>query len=145
MFTRVFIFGMVLAALLFSTAGGSRAESSDKGGARKGDATQGQALFNGKGICHYCHGIDGVIGRKPRLNPDTEAVVAPLAAPAPDLRNRAMLRLKDNNARFRAIRDGHPGSGMFPDRSLSDQDITDLLAYLAMLRQSTSTPNKSPY
>jgi cytochrome c553 len=68
-----------------------------------------------------------------------------LSAGAPDLRNRAGLTLKDNKARFRAIREGHPGSGMLPDTSLSDQDITDLLAYLASLRQSQTTPGKSPY
>ena len=34
---------------------------------------------------------------------------------------------------------------MLPDTTLSDQDIADLLAYLAGLRQSQTTPGKSPY
>ena len=34
---------------------------------------------------------------------------------------------------------------MLPDTTLSDQDITDLLAYLASLRQSQTTPGKNPY
>src|SRR5690606_2011238 len=107
--------------------------------------TQGKALFNGKGICHYCHGVDGVIDRKPKLEPETQAVAARLAASAPDLCNRAALTLKDNKARFRAIREGHPGSGMFPDTTLSDQDIRDVLAYLATLRQSAPSQGRSPY
>ena len=137
--------GMVLLTLLLTAANISWAEPADKNVTMKGDAAQGQRLFNGKGICHYCHGIDGVIDRKPKLEPETNSVVARLAAPAPDLRNRATLKLKDNKARFRVIREGHLGSGMFPDTTLSDQDITDVLAYLATLRQSAPSQGKSPY
>ena len=137
--------GLMLTVLLLSAATTSGVLSADTGAALKGDATRGQALFNGKGICHYCHGSDGVIDKKPSLKPDTAAAIAKLAATAQDLRNRATQTLTDNKARFRAIREGHPGSGMFPDSTLSDQDITDILAYLAALRQSASTPSKSPY
>lgn len=145
MHRRLLFFGIVLIALMYSTEHVSRAEPGEKRQALKGNAGQGQALFNSKGICHYCHGVDGVLDKKPALKPDTAAAIAKLSAGAPDLRNRAMLRLKDNKARFRAIREGHPGSGMLPDTSLSDQDITDVLAYLASLRQSQTTPGKSPY
>jgi len=137
--------GLLLVTLLLSAPGTSRAESTGIGSGMKGDATQGKALFNGKGICHYCHGIDGVIDKKPSLTPDTTAAIAKQAASAPDLRNRAVQNLKDNKARFQAIREGHPGSGMFPDTTLTDQDIKDILAYLAALRQSASMPSKSPY
>ncbi|MFZ1801249.1 MAG: cytochrome c [Chitinophagaceae bacterium] len=136
---------MVLVTLMLTAANVSWAEPAAQNAPMKGDATQGKALFNGKGICHYCHGIDGVIDRKPKLEPETQAVVARLGAAAPDLRNRAALTLKDNKARFRTIREGHPGSGMFPDTTLSDQDIKDVLAYLATLRQSAPSPGKSPY
>ncbi|TAJ23230.1 MAG: hypothetical protein EPO64_11690, partial [Nitrospirae bacterium] len=27
--------------------------------AERGDAERGRAVFNGKGICYYCHGTDG--------------------------------------------------------------------------------------
>lgn len=144
MLTRLCCSGLVL-ALLSIAPSLTLAESTNTGTGLKGDATRGQVLFNGKGICHYCHGVDGVIDKKPSLKPDTAAAIAKLSAPAPDLRNRAALTLKDNKARFRAIREGHPGSGMLPDTTLSDQDITDVLAYLALLRQSQSTPGKSPY
>lgn len=137
--------GIVLIALMHSAGNVSWAAPGEKLPALKGNAGQGQALFNGKGICHYCHGVDGVLDRKPSLKPDTAAAIAKLSATAPDLRNRAALTLKDNKARFRAIREGHPGSGMLPDTTLSDQDITDLLAYLASLRQSQTTPSKNPY
>ncbi|MBI4000193.1 MAG: cytochrome c [Nitrospira defluvii] len=145
MLTRVLIPGMVLAALILAASNVSCAEPAAKVAAMKGDAAQGKALFNGKGICHYCHGIDGVFDRKPSLTPDTAAVIARLAAAPPDLRNRATLKLKDNKARFRVIREGHPGSGMLPDTTLNDQDITDVLAYLATLRQSAPSPGQSPY
>lgn len=137
--------GMVLVALMLTAANDTRAEPTGKNVQMKGDATQGQVLFNGKGICHYCHGIDGVIDRKPSLTPETAAVIAKLAAAPPDLRNRATLKLKDNKARFRTIREGHPGSGMLPDTTLSDQDIRDVLAYLAMLRQNAPAPGKHSY
>jgi cytochrome c553 len=145
MHRRLLLSGIVLIAFMHSAEHVCRAEPGEKLPALKGNATQGQTLFNGKGICHYCHGVDGVLDKKPSLKPDTAAAIAKLSAGAPDLRNRAGLTLKDNKARFRAIREGHPGSGMLPDTSLSDQDITDLLAYLASLRQSQTTPGKSPY
>lgn len=136
---------LVLAILMGLATSLSHATPPQANTATKGNATQGQALFNGKGICHYCHGIDGMIDRKPTLEPDTAAVVARLAASAPDLRNRTTLKLKDNKARFHAIRDGHPGSGMLPDTRLTDQEMTDLLTYLAALRQNTPRAGASPY
>lgn len=144
MLTRLCCSGLVL-ALLSIAPSLTLAESTNTGTGLKGDTTRGQVLFNGKGICHYCHGVDGVIDKKPALKPETVAAIAKQAASAPDLRNRAVQTLKDNKARFRAIREGHPGGGMFPDATLSDQEITDILAYLAALRQSASTPGKSPY
>ena len=145
MHARRLFYALMLIVMLLSTASGRDAEAADTGTVMKGNAGQGQALFNGKGICHYCHGVDGVLDKKPQLKPDTAAAIAKLSAGAPDLRNRAGLTLKDNKARFRAIREGHPGSGMLPDTTLSDQDITALLTYLASLRQSQTTPSKSPY
>ena len=145
MLARICCFGVILSILLSAAPSRTLAESGRTNATLKGDATRGQVLFNGKGLCHYCHGVDGVIDKKPALKPETVAAIAKYAASAPDLRNRAVQTLKDNKARFRAIRDGHPGRGMFPDSTLSDQDITDILAYLAALRQSGSAPSNSPY
>ena len=142
---RQLSYGLMLLLLLLSTMSGSNAHAADAGTALKGDATRGQRLYNGKGICHYCHGIDGVIEKKASLKPETAAAIARQAAAAPDLRNRAVQALKDNKARFRVIREGHPGSGMFPDSTLSDQEITDILAYLAALRKNAPLPGRNPY
>ena len=101
----------------------------------KGNVGRGREIFNGKGACYYCHGIDGYLGRAPRLEADTAALIARLNPPPPDLKNPGALRLKTNKERARAIREGHPGTGMFPDRTMTDQDIADTLMYLALLRR----------
>jgi mono/diheme cytochrome c family protein len=101
----------------------------------KGNILRGQEIFNGKGVCYYCHGIDGYLGKTPRLEADTAALIAKLNPPPSDLRNPEILRLKTNKERSRAIREGHPGTGMFPDRTMTDQDLADTLLYLALIRK----------
>lgn len=103
--------------------------------AEQGDAERGRTVFNGKGICHYCHGTDGDPDRRPRLNRETAEVIARLAPNPPDLRNPRVLKLKSDEERSRIIREGHTGTGMLPDTTLTDQEITDTLAYLATLRR----------
>ncbi len=109
--------------------------SSGKSKKVQGSAARGREVFNGRGVCYYCHGIDGYLGRKPRLTADIVALIARLTPPPTDLRNPAGLRLKTNLERSRAIREGHPGTGMFPDPSMTDQEIVDILVYLALLRK----------
>lgn len=101
----------------------------------KGNILRGREIFNGKGVCYYCHGIDGYIGKRPRLEADTAALIAKLNPPPSDLRNPEALRLKTNKERARAIREGHPGTGMFPDTTMTDQDLADMLLYLALIRK----------
>ena len=101
----------------------------------KGNIGRGREIFNGRGACHFCHGIDGYLGRTPRLEADTAALISRLNPPPPDLRNPGALRLKTNKERARAIREGHPGTGMFPDLTMTDQDIADTLMYLALMRR----------
>lgn len=113
-------------------AGSSSPPSSAK---LKGNVGRGREMFNGKGACYYCHGIDGYLGRTPRIEADTAALIAKLNPPPPDLRNSGALRLKTNKERARAIREGHPGTGMFPDLTMTDQDLADTLMYLALLRR----------
>ena len=107
-----------------------------------GDAERGRAVFNGKGVCHYCHGIDGNKDQRPQLAADTAALIDQLNPPPADLRNRKTLRLTTDKARFKAIREGHPGTGMFPDTTMTTQELNDTLAYLAMIRRGGSF--KSP-
>ncbi|HEU5093463.1 MAG TPA: hypothetical protein VFT30_12305, partial [Nitrospira sp.] len=59
----------------------------------KGNILRGREIFNGKGVCYYCHGIDGYIGRRPRLEADTAALIAKLNPPPSDLRNPETLHL----------------------------------------------------
>jgi len=42
----------------------------------------------------------------------------------------------------RAILDGHLGTGMFPDTTMTDQELIDTLAYLALLRSEGSAKRK---
>jgi mono/diheme cytochrome c family protein len=99
-----------------------------------GDAERGRAVFNGKGVCHYCHGIDGNKDQRPQLTADTAALITQLNPQPTDLRNPKVLYLKTDKQRARAIREGHLGTGMFPDTTMTDQELTDTLAYLALLR-----------
>ena len=103
-----------------------------------GDAEQGKAVFNGKGVCYYCHGIDGNKDQRPQLAADTAALIAQLNPQPVDLRNPKVLHLKTDKQRAHAIREGHPGTGMFPDTTMTTQELTDTLAYLALLRREGS-------
>jgi hypothetical protein len=104
----------------------------------KGNLGRGREIFNGKGACYYCHGIDGYLGRKPRLNSDTAEIITRLQPPPADLRNPGSLHLKTDRERSRAIREGHSGTGMFPDTSMTDQDLADTLIYLALIRKDAN-------
>ena len=109
-------------------------QSSNKSTKAQGDAERGRAVFNGKGVCYYCHGIDGNKDQRPQLAADTAALIDQLNPPPVDLRNPKALYLKTDKQRARAIREGHLGTGMFPDTTMTNQELTDTLAYLAVLR-----------
>ena len=133
--------GVVLLNGALVQAGRQQANTSAKA---QGDAERGRAVFNGKGVCYYCHGIDGNKDQRPQLAVDTAALIAQLNPPPADLRNRKTLRLTTDKARFNAIREGHPGTGMFPDTTMTTQELTDTLAYLAVLRQRDSKRTSKP-
>ncbi|MDF0664679.1 MAG: cytochrome c [Nitrospira sp.] len=131
------LFASSLGMELVSPSDYARAESSasqltDK---VKGNVMRGREIFNGKGVCYYCHGIDGYLYRTPRLEAETAALIAKLNPPPSDLRNPEELRLKTDKERARAIREGHPGTGMFPDHTMTDQDLADMLLYLGLIRK----------
>ena len=119
----------------FETNAWAEPPATQPSGKPKGNILRGRELFNGKGVCYYCHGIDGYLNRTPRLEADTAKLIAKLNPPPPDLRNPEVLRLKTNQERGRAIREGHPGTGMFPDTTMTDQDLADTLLYLALIRK----------
>jgi hypothetical protein len=89
-------------------------------------------------VCYYCHGIDGNKNQRPQLAADTAALIAQLNPPPVDLRDPKAPYPKTDKQRARAIREGHPGTGMFPDTTMTNQELTDTLAYLAVLRQQAS-------
>ena len=122
----------------------AKRQPANTSGRTQGDAERGRAVFNGKGVCYYCHGIDGNKDQRPQLAGDTAALIAQLNPPPPDLRNRKMLRLTTDKARFNAIREGHRGTGMFPDTTMTTQELRDTLAYLAVLRQQDSKKTSKP-
>ncbi len=102
---------------------------------QRSNAEAGRSIFNGKGVCYYCHGVDGNRDLLPRLAPDTAALIAQLNPQPPDLRNPKSLRLTSDAERAKAVREGHPGTGMFPDTTMTEQELADTLAYLTALRK----------
>ena len=115
---------------------------SSKSAKAEGNAERGRKVFNGKGVCYYCHGIDGKKDQRPQLAADTAALVAQLNPPPVDLRNPKAQYLTSDEQRARAIREGHLGTGMFPDTTMTTQELTDTLAYLALLRREGSAKRK---
>jgi mono/diheme cytochrome c family protein len=113
-------------------------QSSNKSAKAQGSAERGRAVFNGKGVCYYCHGIDGNKDQRPQLAADTASLIAQLNPPPVDLRNPKALYLETDKQRAHAIREGHLGTGMFPDTRMTEQELTDTLAYLAVLRHEGS-------
>ena len=101
----------------------------------RGNAEAGRSVFNGKGVCYYCHGIDGRRDQVPQLEAGTAELIAQLHPQPTDLRNPKMLHLKTDKQRARIIREGHRGTGMFPDTKMTDQELADTLAYLATIRR----------
>ena len=140
--TRLIVFGVLLVVGLRTPAISpsgmnvwAEPPNAQPSGKLKGNIMRGREIFNGKGVCYYCHGIDGYLHKIPRLEADTAKLIANLDPPPTDLRNPDVLRLKTNKERIRAIREGHPGTGMFPDTTMTDQDLADTLLYLAFIRK----------
>src|SRR5262245_1191670 len=82
------------------------------------DVEQGKQLFNG--MCARCHGIDGTGDEGPSLN-------------------RPMLsRAASDDALREVIRDGIPDRGMPRVRRLTDNELTQLVAYVRSLATTTA-------
>lgn len=130
------LIGVLVTQPPFLTGGNASAASPAKAKAEpQGRAEAGRSVFNGKGVCYYCHGMDGYRDKLPQLAADTAALIAQLNPQPTDLRNPKSLHLKTDKQRARIIREGHPGTGMFPDTTMTDQELADTLAYLAQLRR----------
>lgn len=139
--------GMAVVLLVLGVGGISEqslsaAPSSSGKSTPQGNAESGRNLFNGKGVCYYCHGVDGRRDKLPQLAADTAALIARLNPPPADLRNSKTLHLKNDKQRTQAVREGHPGTGMFPDTTMTNQELADTLAYLALLRKEGAAAPK---
>ncbi|BCA56014.1 hypothetical protein W02_31540 [Nitrospira sp. KM1] len=112
---------------------------------KQGDPEAGRIIFNGKGVCYYCHGTDGNIDNRPQLESDTGMVITQLDPQPADLRKPKSLRLKNDEQRAKLIREGRVGTGMFPETNLTNRELIDTLAYLAVLRgESRAKPQSTP-
>ncbi|MBP8117071.1 MAG: hypothetical protein KAY09_05000, partial [Nitrospira sp.] len=79
------------------------------------DAGQGRTIFNGKGLCSTCHGIDGHRDRlPPQLSTHIRENIERLNPAPPDLRQAAALTLTSDKQRFESIRHGHLRTAMYP-------------------------------
>ncbi len=99
----------------------------------RGDAKHGRQLYHELGGCAMCHGIEGHLHTRPPMSVDLVRRLDALPAPPADLRNPATLRSQNDEDRYRSIKLGHPGTAMYPKTLLRDEDIRDLVAYLATL------------
>ncbi len=102
---------------------------------RKANVERGRNIFHGTGSCSYCHGMDGYLDRLPQIDENLAARIARLNPPPTNLRDPGVLRLKTNQERARAIREGHPSTGRFRDFTMTDRDMADTLFYLAFIRK----------
>ena len=101
----------------------------------RGDAKNGRQLYHELGGCAICHGIEGDLHTRPPMSADLIRRLDALPAPPVDLRNPATLKSQNDEDRYRSIKLGHPGTAMYPKTLLRDEDIRDLIAYLAILRE----------
>lgn len=103
----------------------------------RGDANNGRQLYHELGGCAICHGIEGHLNTRPPMSADLIRRLDALPAPPADLRNPATLRSQNDEDRYRSIKLGHLGTAMYPKTLLRDEDIRDLVAYLATLLEGT--------
>lgn len=102
----------------------------------RGDAKSGRQLYHELGGCAICHGIEGHLNRRPRMSADLAKRLDALPAPPANLRDPATLKSQNDEDRYRSIKRGHPGTAMYPKTLLRDEDVRDLMAYLATLRDT---------
>jgi mono/diheme cytochrome c family protein len=141
---RISYVGLILVGLVLGDGASVQAtrQQVKQSASAQGNAEAGRSLFNGKGVCYYCHGMDGYRDKLPQLEADTAALIARLNPPPSDLRNSKTLHLKNDKQRAKAVREGHPGTGMFPDTTMTNQELADTLAYLTILRNEGSAARK---
>lgn len=89
---------------------------------------RGREIFNGKGACARCHGINGDPARVDPL------LVGQLTPRPPDLRRTKDRKHKTFEDWVRVIKQGIPGTSMLPVTHLQDEEIFALAHYLRHLQ-----------
>ena len=102
----------------------------------RGDAKSGRQLYHELGGCAICHGIEGHVHRRPPMSADLAKRLDALPAPPANLRDPSTLKSQNDEDRYHSIKRGHPGTAMYPKTLLRDEDVRDLIAYLATLRET---------
>ncbi len=135
----------VCLAFLLAVNSSSSADSSETTQHKRvtSEIEQGREIFNGKGMCSSCHGVNAHRDRLPeQLTPNVRKGIQTLEPQPADLRNPAALTLATDKQRFEMIRHGRLRTSMhpLPDEVLSDEDILALLAYLESIRGNAVPP-----
>ena len=119
-----------------------RFSSSSSRAKQPGNAEAGRSVFNGKGVCYYCHGMDGIAdqltatrSRHRRAHRAAQSATSRSQKSEEPPVNHRQGACKGDPGRT-------PGTGMFPDTTMTDQELTDTLAYLALLRSEGSAKRK---
>ncbi|WP_447972107.1 c-type cytochrome [Nitrospira sp. Kam-Ns4a] len=98
------------------------------------DRKLGRDLFNGKGACARCHGVNA---DPARMDP---MLRSQFGSTLPDLRRAPGLRGRTLDDWIRIIRHGIPGTGMRPATHLEEQEIVALALYLRHLQGQDRRP-----
>src|SRR4030095_2344849 len=125
---RILSLFLVLGLFCAAGCGGSKTETGGGGGS--GDIAAGKAKF--EQICATCHGVDG--------KGDGPAAAALTPKPR-DYTNAAYMKTRTDDQLRKVIKEGGAASGFSPvmpawGGTLSDQDITDVIAYIRTFSQS---------
>lgn len=105
------------------------ADNSKASASSNGSTTNGRSIFNGKGNCFKCHGIDGD-GQSGLTDQ-----IAKLKPQPTYLKTAGCLRFRTDEELFDMFKDGIKDTSMVSFRNvLQDQEIRQVIAYLHELR-----------
>ncbi len=95
-------------------------------------ALTGKRVFNGKGVCHVCHGRDG----DPHQIPESAVEKIRRLNPKPtDLRTASTLHDKTDEDLFKTIKLGIPGTAMVAMSHITNEETWHLISYIREINQ----------
>lgn len=129
--------------MVFLLGASAIVRAAEQGERTRGDPERGRQVFHRIGGCSVCHGNEGHLNDRPPLSPKLKEAIDRLNPPPANLRNPAGLKSQNDQQRFLSIKFGHQGTAMFPKRFLRDDEIADVVAYLAVLRGEKVETNRA--